>query len=107
MDFSNDDVNWVYDRTGGSCFYCGIRLSFKNYGIVGNKGAWEIDHFIPIASKGAHQPYNWVSRHVFTAILRRVICSHGNICQIDFGREIETLRIICRQGVCTIRGNNG
>lgn len=45
MGYTDEDVNWVYDRTEGSCFYCRIRLSFRNYGIVGNKGAWEIDHF--------------------------------------------------------------
>ncbi len=60
MGYTDEDVNWVYARTEGQCFYCGIRLSFRNYGIVGNKCAWEIDHFIPIVSNGAHQPYNWV-----------------------------------------------
>jgi 5-methylcytosine-specific restriction endonuclease McrA len=60
MAYTKEDIKWVYDRTEGYCFYCGIRLSFKNYGSVGKRGAWEIDHFIPIASNGAHQPYNWV-----------------------------------------------
>ena len=60
MAHTNGDVNWVYDRAEGHCFYCGIQLSFKNYGDVGQKGAWEIDHFIPIASNGADQLYNWV-----------------------------------------------
>jgi len=59
--YTQDDVNWVYDRTGGYCFYCDSKLSFANYGKVGRKGAWEIDHFIPLRSGGAHQPYNWVS----------------------------------------------
>lgn len=60
MSYTDEDRNWVYDRTGGHCFYCGIQLSFSNYGLVGERGAWEIEHFIPIASNGAHQPYNWV-----------------------------------------------
>lgn len=60
MAYSDDEVNWVHDRTDGYCFYCDKRLSFRNYGIVGGSGCWEIDHFIPIASSGAHQPYNWV-----------------------------------------------
>jgi 5-methylcytosine-specific restriction endonuclease McrA len=60
MKYNNDDINLVYDRTQGRCFYCGIQLSFKNYGKVGEKGAWEVDHFIPLASNGADQPYNWV-----------------------------------------------
>ncbi len=61
MGYTDEKVNWIYDRTEGRCFYCGMRLSFKNYGKVGNKGAWEVDHFIPIASNGAHQLYNWVA----------------------------------------------
>jgi 5-methylcytosine-specific restriction endonuclease McrA len=61
MAYSEDDVNWVYDRTKGACFYCGKLLSFKNYGQVGYTGAWEVDHFIPLASNGADQPYNWVA----------------------------------------------
>jgi 5-methylcytosine-specific restriction endonuclease McrA len=60
MPYTNGEVNLVYDRTGGRCFYCGIQLSFRNYGAIGKKGAWEVDHFIPIASNGAHQLYNWV-----------------------------------------------
>lgn len=60
MAYTDDDLTWVYDRTGGKCFYCGKSISFKNYGEVGEKGAWEVDHFIPLASNGADQPYNWV-----------------------------------------------
>jgi 5-methylcytosine-specific restriction endonuclease McrA len=60
MAYTEEEVNLVYDRTGGRCFYCGKQLSFKNYGAVDEKGAWEIDHFIPRASYGAHQPHNWV-----------------------------------------------
>ena len=60
MKYTNEQLNWVYDRTRGYCFYCGIRISFKNYGKVGERGAWEVDHFIPKASRGAHQPFNWV-----------------------------------------------
>ena len=60
MAYTDEEVNRIYDRTGGYCFYCRIKLSFKNYGVVGEKGAWEMDHFIPIARGGAHQPRNWV-----------------------------------------------
>src|SRR5258707_654665 len=60
MAYHNDDKNWIYDRTGGRCFYCDMKLSFTNYGKVGARAAWEVDHFIPRRSRGAHQPYNWV-----------------------------------------------
>lgn len=53
-------VNLVYDRTEGYCYYCGKRLSFNNYGAVGARGAWEIDHFIPYSRNGAHQVTNFV-----------------------------------------------
>lgn len=61
MAYSNDELNWVYDRTNGGCFYCGKALSFTNYGKVGKRGAWEVDHFISRRSGGAHKLYNWVA----------------------------------------------
>lgn len=60
MAYSNDDKDWIYDRASGGCFYCGMRLAFHNYGKVGKRGAWEVDHFYPWVSGGAHQPYNLV-----------------------------------------------
>lgn len=53
-------INLVYDSTNGYCYYCGKRLSFYNYGVVGARGAWEIDHFIPYSRNGAHQLRNFV-----------------------------------------------
>ena len=61
MGYTDDEINQVYDRTNRKCFYCNIQLSFKNYGKVGARGAWEIDHFISLRSGGAHQSYNWVA----------------------------------------------
>jgi len=71
MSYSDDDINWVYDRSDGTCLYCEKRLSFANYGVVGAHGAWEVDHFIPIRSAGAHQPYNWVAACVECNTLKR------------------------------------
>src|SRR6266536_2343120 len=56
MAYNDDDLNWVYDRSDGTCFYCDKQLAFVNYGIVGARDAWEVDHFIPVASDGAHHP---------------------------------------------------
>ena len=53
-------VNDVYDLTAGRCFYCEKRLSFHNYGRVGERGAWEIDHFIPFARRGRDGIENFV-----------------------------------------------
>ena len=46
MGFDNETVVDVYHKTGDYCNYCGKKLSLKNYGKVGNHGAWEIDHSI-------------------------------------------------------------
>ena len=39
MPYTDDEVEDVYDLTGGKCFYCGKQLSLKNYGLVGEVGA--------------------------------------------------------------------
>ena len=59
--YADEEIEWVYDRTEGTCYYCGKWLSFGNYGVVGAHGAWEVDHFISLYRRGAHQPYNWVA----------------------------------------------
>lgn len=53
-------INLVYYRNDGYCFYCDKRLSYQNYGIVGSRGAWEIDHFIPFSRNGADKISNFV-----------------------------------------------
>lgn len=62
MPYSEEDVNWVYDHVHphGLCFYCCKQLAFVNYGAVGAKGAWEIDHFIPLAAGGSDERHNLV-----------------------------------------------
>jgi len=60
MRYSNDELNDLYELLDGSCFYCEKRISFKNYGVVGGLGAWEVDHFIPVVAGGVHHPDNWV-----------------------------------------------
>lgn len=52
MALTNEELNDLYDMTEGRCFYCGMRLSFCNYGDVGMRGAWEADHFIPFSRRG-------------------------------------------------------
>ncbi|MCY1083748.1 HNH endonuclease [Archangium lansingense] len=34
----------VYEKDKGKCRYCGKRLSIKNHGKTGSRGAWQIDH---------------------------------------------------------------
>ena len=47
-----DRLRIIYDKTDGYCRYCDKKISWKNYGKYGGKGAWEIDHSIPISRGG-------------------------------------------------------
>ena len=44
MAYSNDELNYIYDKTGGYCYHCEKKLAFTNYVAYGSKGAWEVDH---------------------------------------------------------------
>ena len=39
----------VYNETGGYCSYCPKKLAWKNYGAIGRRGAWEVDHIIQMS----------------------------------------------------------
>lgn len=48
----------IYDRTRGKCHLCHCKLAFKNYGIRGARGAWHVDHSVPIALGGSNHRNN-------------------------------------------------
>jgi CRISPR/Cas system Type II protein with McrA/HNH and RuvC-like nuclease domain len=52
MSWNAETLGMVYDKTEGYCRYCGKRVCWKNYGRQGERGAWEIDHSVPIALGG-------------------------------------------------------
>ena len=52
MPWDEDTLDWVYDRTNGYCRYCGMKLARINYGRPGARGAWEVDHSVPVALGG-------------------------------------------------------
>jgi 5-methylcytosine-specific restriction endonuclease McrA len=44
MRYSSDDLNAIYDRTSGYCHICKRKVAFCNYGALGRRGAWEVEH---------------------------------------------------------------
>ncbi len=60
MAWTDDELNDIYDKTGGYCRYCRKKLSFSNYGRPGEKGAWEVDHSIPRVRGGTDHLNNLV-----------------------------------------------
>lgn len=58
MRFTEEQLNDIYDRTSGYCHICRKKLAFKNYGGLGAKGAWEIEHSKPKSRGGTNRLNN-------------------------------------------------
>lgn len=58
MGWDDETLNRVYDKTDGCCRYCGKKVSWKNYGRPGERGAWEVDHSVPRAFGGTDRMSN-------------------------------------------------
>lgn len=43
MAYTDDQLQTIFNRTGGYCFYCGARLAWGNYRLLGAVGAWKAD----------------------------------------------------------------
>jgi HNH endonuclease len=57
MSFDNQILTRIYRRTSGYCHLCHTKLSLKNYGQRGKKGAWQVEHSVP-RSKGGSDHLN-------------------------------------------------
>lgn len=60
MTYTDEDLNYIYDKNEGCCWHCGKKLSFTNYGTPDARGAWEVDHSVPIARGGTDHLNNLV-----------------------------------------------
>jgi hypothetical protein len=52
--FDREDLEDIFGKTDGNCRYCGKQLAWSNYGRVGERGAWEVDHSVPISRGGSN-----------------------------------------------------
>lgn len=57
MKSDDSKLERIYRRTDGQCHICRKRLCFGNYGAIGKRGAWEIEHSRP-RSKGGTDHLN-------------------------------------------------
>ena len=60
MSYTDDEIKWVYGRTDGCCFYCGTHLTLGCYGLIAERGAWEVNYFIPKLNNEERRRENWV-----------------------------------------------
>jgi HNH endonuclease len=48
----------IFERTRGKCHLCYKQLCFNSYGSLGDRGAWHVDHSVPIARGGTNHLNN-------------------------------------------------
>lgn len=56
--YGDDRLVEIFDYGGGQCACCGKQLTFSNYGYFGNRGAWEVDHRVPVSRGGSENLRN-------------------------------------------------
>ena len=62
MQWDEETLNRVYEKTQGRCHLCEKKIAWKNYGRPGERGAWEVDHSVPRAAGGSDHGNNlWPS----------------------------------------------
>jgi 5-methylcytosine-specific restriction endonuclease McrA len=59
--YIDEELSYVFDKNSGYCWHCGKKLAWKNYGLLGKRGAWEVDHSRPLARGGTDYLRNLVS----------------------------------------------
>ena len=56
--YSRERLQAIFRKTDGRCRYCGKQLAFPNYGRVGRRGAWAVDHSVSKANGGSDHGNN-------------------------------------------------
>lgn len=58
MKYSPEQLDTIYDKTSGKCHICGKKLARSNYGILGARGCWEVEHSVAVAKGGTDSMNN-------------------------------------------------
>lgn len=83
MAFDQQRQDAIFKKTDGRCHICRKTLARRNYGVLGARGAWEVEHSNPQARGGTHHlnnlfpaclPCNRSKRHSSTKSAR---AKHG------------------------------
>ena len=56
MSFDFERREQIFGKTDGDCHICGKKLAWSNYGIVGARAAWEVEHSVPRSAGGTDRP---------------------------------------------------
>lgn len=58
MTYNKEWLNHIFARTTGYCHICRKKLSRNNYGKIGHRGAWEVEHSVPRSKGGTEHSNN-------------------------------------------------
>ncbi len=50
--YDEERLSEIFQKTSGECAYCEKQLAWPNYGRVGTRGAWQVDHRLPLSRGG-------------------------------------------------------
>lgn len=60
MQYSEEELAYIYQKTNGYCYHCGRKIAWINYAQLGARGAWEVDHSNPKSKGGTNYFRNLV-----------------------------------------------
>lgn len=64
MAYDDYTLTRIFDRTDGDCHICGGGLCYSNYGCFGARGAWEVEHSVPLSCGGTNHLNNLFPAHI-------------------------------------------
>lgn len=63
MGWSDEDLEYIFQKSGGECFHCGGRIVRGNYGNLEARTGWEVDHGNPRSKGGSDRMQNLHASH--------------------------------------------
>lgn len=77
-----DRLEEIFAKTGGECTYCEKQLAWGNYGRVGFRAAWQVDHSLPVSRGGTD--------HLNNLVPACVTCNRvkGDMTGVEFRRTL-------------------
>jgi len=85
MGYSDERLTQIFDKTSGKCHICCGKLAFCNYGLYGERGAWEVEHSISRALGGTEHLNNLYAAHIYCNRNKRTNSSRS--CRAQYGRS--------------------
>lgn len=64
MRYTDEQLDEIIGRTDGRCHICGRMVCRNNYGNLGQRGAWEVEHSNPRSKGGGDRLSNLYAAHI-------------------------------------------